>query len=86
MEKYNIELTYSAEKALFQLSKEPIQKIMAAIQSLTENPYPVGCRKLSGEDGIYRIRVGTYRIIYSIHKKEILIKILKVGHRKEIYR
>lgn len=86
MEKYKITVSNSAEKILLRLSKEVVPRIVKAIQALAVNPYPVGCRKLSGEEHAYRIRVQNYRIIYEVHHAEIEIKVLKIGHRKDIYR
>lgn len=86
MAKYNIIVTASAEKAIKKLPRDAAFRIVTAIQSLATDPYPAGCRKLSGYEYIYRIRVQTYRIIYEIHQKIIEIKILKVGHRKDVYR
>ncbi|MBI4211316.1 MAG: type II toxin-antitoxin system RelE/ParE family toxin [Deltaproteobacteria bacterium] len=86
MANYKIEVSKSAEKVLFQLPKEITSKIMLALQNLSLHPFPVGCRKLSGEENTFRIRVGKYRILYEIHQKEILIRVLKIGHRKDVYR
>lgn len=86
MAKYNIVVAQSADKALHQLPKEVIPKIVTAIQNLADNPYPVGCRKMAGEENVFRIRVQNYRIIYEIHKKTITIVVLKIGHRKDVYR
>ncbi len=86
MANYKIEIARSAEKSLYHLPKEAIPKVVAAIQGLTFNPYPVGCRKLAGEENIFRIRVQVYRILYEVHQDLILIKVLKVGHRKDVYR
>lgn len=86
MGNYRVEISASAEKVLFKLPKEIIAKITTAIQFLEINPRPMGCRKLSGEKNTYRIRVSTYRIIYEIHDDLILVKVLKVGHRKDVCR
>lgn len=86
MANYKIEVAASAEKALKRLPKSILPKLVQAMQQLAADPRPVGCRKLSGYDDIYRIRVQTYRIIYEIHDHLILIKVLKIGHRKDVYR
>ncbi len=54
--------------------------------ALGEEPYPTGSRKLTGYDDVFRIRVGVYRIIYSVSGRKLVIVILKIGHRKDIYR
>lgn len=86
MAKFKLLISSSAEKRLKKIPKKDVSKIVAIIQSLTINPFPDGCRKLSGEEKIYRVRQGQYRIIYEVKNNELLILILKLGHRKDIYR
>lgn len=86
MAKYRVEVVRSAEKTLFSLPKPFIPKIVEAIQGLANNPYPTGCRKLAGQKSTFRIRVHVYRIIYEVYADLILIKVLKIGHRKDVYR
>ncbi len=86
MVNYNIVISSTAEKSLKKIPKKDIQKIVEAIQILSINPFPNGCRKLSGEENSYRIRQGNYRIIYAVDANKLLILILKIGHRKEIYK
>lgn len=86
MASYKVEVSKSAEKTLFGLPKAVIPKIIAAMESLTNDPFPVGCRRLSGEHSTFRIRVQVYRIIYEVHKNIILVRVLKIGHRKDVYR
>lgn len=86
MEKYKVEVAASAEKTLWKLPKAMISRVTQSLQALSLNPRPAGCRKLSGEENTYRIRIGVYRVIYEIHDQLILIKVLKIGHRKDIYR
>jgi mRNA interferase RelE/StbE len=83
---YRIEISSSAEKSLKKIPKKDINKIIESIQILAINPYPDGCRKLAGEENAFRIRQGHYRIIYEVEGKKLLILILKIGHRKDIYR
>ena len=86
MVNYKIEISSTAEKALKKIAKKDLIKIVEAIQVLSINPYPEGCRKLAGEEGSYRIRQGDYRIIYEVEGKKLLILVLKIGHRKDIYK
>lgn len=86
MGKYKILITKTAEKALFKLPKSVLPKILAAINGLTFDPLPNGCKKISGQTDTYRIRVQDYRILYEIMNDELIIKVLKLGHRKDIYR
>jgi len=86
MECYNIEWRPSTKKDLKRISKAEVQRIIKAIESLSGQPRPSGSTKLSGSDMTYRIRVGNYRVIYEIHDEIILIEVVKVGHRKDVYR
>ena len=86
MANYNIFFTKSAEKSLKKLPKKDLINVIKAVEDLANNPYPNGCRKLAGEYSTFRIRVGYYRIIYEIEDKLLKIIVLKLGHRKDIYR
>ena len=85
MGKYRIEVVQSAERALGRLPRPILPKVLAAIQALSDNPYPHGCRKLAGEKNVFRIRVNVYRVLYEIHSNLVLVKVLKIGHRKDVY-
>ena len=85
MEKYKILIKKSAVKELETIPKKDLQKIVKRINDLSDNPLPHGVQKLSHKEH-YRIRQGNYRIVYSIKKNELVIYIIKIGHRKEIYR
>jgi mRNA interferase RelE/StbE len=84
MPKYHIVLTKKAQKALDKLSDFVANPIFEAIGALAENPRPNGCKKLKGRAG-YRIRIGEYRVIYEIFDQELVIDVVAIGHRKEIY-
>ena len=86
--KYQIQITDKILKKLEKLSKQNKNKIAEAINCLIEDPRPSGCKKLKGDiDNIkYRIRVGDYRVIYSIKDDILIICIIEVGHRKDVYR
>lgn len=68
------------------LDRHTAIRIVNAIGELANNPRPHGCIQLRGGSGEYRIRVGNYRIIYDIQDQELIILVLRVGHRREIYR
>ena len=85
MAKYRITIKKSAAKELEEIRKRDLRKIVKRIQSLAENPRPHGSQKLSRKEQ-YRIRQGDYRIVYSIEDEDSLIDIVKIGHRREIYR
>jgi mRNA interferase RelE/StbE len=83
---YSILLAPPAERQLKALA-EPIQKrIVKRLKTLQTNPRPQGVKKLAGEDNLYRIREGEYRIIYTIQDKALTVLIVKIGERKEVYR
>jgi mRNA interferase RelE/StbE len=86
MASYKVLISSSAEKRLKKIPKKDLSRVVNSIQALALDPYPSGCRKLSGEEHVYRIRQGQYRIIYEVKNKELIIHVLKLGHRKDIYR
>ena len=86
MANYNILISATAEKALKKIPKKDRGRIVRLIQTLAISPVPLGARKLMEEQNIYRIRQGNYRVIYELKNKKLLILILKIGHRKNIYR
>ena len=83
---YSILLAPPAERQLKALT-EPLQKrIVKCLKSLRENPRPHGIKKLAGEEDLYRIREGNYRIVYTIQDKKLIVLVVKIGDRKEVYR
>lgn len=82
---YEIVLTKSAQKKLAKLSKELQILIGTAINNLAKNPRPSGCKKLKGSKTDYRIRIGDYRVIYEIRDGKLVVLVLNVGHRKDVY-
>ena len=87
MARYKVVIKQSASKEIDTVGqKKDRQRIVLRIQSLGENPRPFGCEKLSGHLDLYRVREGNYRILYSIDDKKFLVDIVKVGHRKDVYR
>ncbi len=83
--KYSIEILRSAQKSLGNIDQSDQDRIISAIHNLSHNPRPPGAGKLSGRSA-WRIRVGTYRIIYEIHDDKVLIVVVAIGHRRDIYR
>jgi len=83
---YEIELAPKAEKQFKKLAKDIQKRVSKRIDKLGKNPRPKGVTKLSGEDDIYRVREGDYRIIYAIQDHLLLVLIVKIGHRRDIYR
>jgi mRNA interferase RelE/StbE len=83
---YSIEFSKAAAKKFRALPFQNQEQIKIKIDSLSIDPRPSGVGKLTGEDDLYRIRVGDYRIIYMIEDKKLLVLIVKIGHRREVYR
>ena len=83
---YRVLLERAAEKDLKQLSARMHGRIIEAIQGLAKNPRPRGCRKLTGADNDWRIRVGDYRVIYEIVEDLRVIRVNRLRHRREVYR
>lgn len=83
--KYAILVERYAQKQLLKLDKKVIPTIKTVIAGLAEDPRPQGFIKLKGEDA-YRIRVGNYRIIYEIDDDKIIVTVITVGHRKDVYK
>lgn len=84
---YQVSITKAAERELKKLTPDVQRRVAAAIKKLTADPRPSGVEKLTdqGED-FYRVRVGDFRIIYQVHDKELVVLVVAVGDRKEIYR
>jgi len=85
MAAYKIFFKKSVEKDCNVIPKKDLKKILGRIEALAEDPRPPGCEKLTGQQR-YRLRQGRYRILYSIQDDELTIWVVKVGHRKDIYR
>lgn len=85
MDKYKIEFLKTAAKELKKLPKDIQIRIIRKIEKLIDEPYPADTKKLKNGNGRFRIRVGNYRIIYKLEDKKLVILIIKVGHRRDIY-
>jgi len=83
---FRIEFTKSAAKALMAIPRKDQKKIARKIERLAQNPSAPAKTKMKGNNPFHRVRVGAYRIIYKIQNEILLILILKIGHRKEVYR
>lgn len=83
---YRVEIKLSARKALLALPPDMARRMNKAIDALANDPRRPGTRKLAGSDTLYRLRVGDYRVVYEIHDDRLLILVIKVGHRRDIYR
>ena len=85
MAEYKVYFKESVEKDFSTIPKKDLQKILRRIEMLSQDPRPQGHEKLTGRER-YRVRQGHYRIVYSIQDKELTVWVVKVGHRREVYR
>ena len=83
---WEIRFSPRAKRELAQLPKRDMNRVDNRIQALQEEPHPANCQKLSGFENLYRIRAGDYRIIYQIIDDEIVVVVIRIGHRKDVYR
>jgi mRNA interferase RelE/StbE len=83
---YDVQILPKVIRQIKALAVEVRQDITLMIQSLANEPRPIGVKKLSGEKDIYRVRVGNYRVLYRIVDKVLVVVVVSVGHRREVYR
>lgn len=83
---YAVSFRRSAEKDLRRLDDATQRRVLRATGSLAREPRPAGCRKLHGSDNGFRIRVGDYRIVYTVDDEVLVVAIERVRHRREVYR
>ena len=83
---YEVHLERAAENDLKRLPASTFQRIIPQIKTLAENPRPSGCRKITGSKNDWRIRIGDYRVIYEIDEKANAVRIMRVRHRRGVYR
>ena len=86
MDCYKIEWKNSAKKELKRLPRQVIAKVISAVEKLPNNHHPAGSKKLVGTEHTYRLRVGDYRIVYSIQNDLLIIEVVRVAHRKDVYK
>lgn len=86
MARYEIEVSRTAEKQLRRLSQTDQQRVARKMWSLASDPFPRGTRKLAGYEDVFRVRVGPWRMLYSVGAETLIIIILKIGHRGDVYR
>jgi len=86
MASYRIEFTRSAERDLRRLDRTMVPRVVAAIDALAEEPRPSGVKKLVGSEHTYRIRVGDYRVVYSIEDRLLVVLVERIRHRGDVYR
>ena len=85
MARFSLEFASSIRKDLRKIDKNEVKRILAAIEKLADEPRPTGSKKLTNEE-LYRIRIGTYRVVYEVHDGRLIVLVVKIGHRKDVYR
>ena len=86
MKSFEITFSKSAVKEIESLDNPLIERIWEKIEHLVQNPRPAGCLKLQGSNNLWRIRVGDYRILYSISDEDLIVDIISIKHRKDVYK
>ena len=85
MASFRVEVKPSARKELTRLPDQLIARILPRLENLASNPRPSGCKKLKGGDNEWRIRVGDYRVVYTIDDAKLLVEVTRIRHRSEVY-
>jgi len=84
--RYQVEFTRPAAKEVAALSRDVQERIILRVTALSENPRPHGVQKLEGQTDLYRIRVGSYRVIYAIVDERLIVTVVRIADRKDVYR
>jgi mRNA interferase RelE/StbE len=83
---YEVRLLVTARRQLLRVPARVRSRIAVAIRALAADPRPPGCKKLAGSTDYFRIRVGDYRVLYEVRDRDVLVLVIKIGHRREVYR
>lgn len=83
---YTIRMDAHNRKTLDRLHGDIHARIMRKLDALEENPRPMGVEKMAGPEDLYRVRVGDWRIVYAIRDRELVVIVIRIGHRREVYR
>ena len=86
MGRFEIRISRMAERQLRKLPSAGRDRVVRAVRSLEDDPVPRGSRRLTGYDDVFRIRIGPYRVLYSVAASTLTILVLKIGHRRNVYR
>ncbi len=86
MPRYASYLKPSADRRLARLPRDVQRRIVAAVDGLADDPRPAGMVKIAGDDNLWRIRVGDYRVVYEIHDDRLMVLVIRVAYRKDVYR
>jgi len=85
-EPYRVEILAAARRQLEKLARSPQGRVRQAVRTLATDPRPPGAKLLSDERTIWRIRVGDYRVLYEIRDEQLVVLVIRLGHRREVYR
>ena len=86
MSRYTVEIARRAIKSIAALPRQEQHRVRAAIDLLADEPRPPNCVALTGEESVYRVRVGDYRILYEVIDERLVVHVIRVGHRRDVYR
>jgi mRNA interferase RelE/StbE len=86
MADYAITFARSARRELEALDASVVRRVVSRIDGLAQEPRPSGSRKLQGEQNLWRIRIGDYRVVYSVNDRQRIVDIVRIRHRREVYR
>jgi mRNA interferase RelE/StbE len=82
---YKVAIAASAKRELFDLATDAIERILPKIRELANDPRPSGCKKLRGFRGLWRIRVGDYRVVYTVNDPAKTVDVTRIAHRRDVY-
>ena len=83
--RYEVQISRGAQKELDRQARNTRERLLKAIYALADNPRPIGSRRIEGQEDIYRVRVGDWRIIYAIFENQLIVTVIKVGSRGDVY-
>ena len=83
---YHVIVQPTPRKALLKLSRKVQRKVVKLLEALADQPRPDGVVKLAGDDNLWRVRIGDYRVVYEIHDARLIVLVLRIAHRKDAYR
>jgi len=86
MARFELRIKASVAKDLRGIPKVDVKRILGRMRALRDDPRALGCEKLAGNGELYRVRQGVYRIVYTIHDARVIVEVVRVGHRGDVYR
>lgn len=86
MARYELRFKASVAKDLRGIPKADVRRILTRIEALRDDPRAPGCEKLAGNEELYRVRQGIYRVVYGIHDEQVIMEVIRVGHRRDVDR